>query len=159
MMYTPKMKEKLLTGQNTKNGKKMGKIILAQKKKGFTLIEIIIVFTLIGILVGLALPQYRYATKIARETVLKENLFQMRKLINQYYADKGKYPFSLQTLVEEEYLRRIPVDPITKSSETWIEVRELLTEEDMFSGVEPGVSDVLSGSEEKDLDGIPYNTW
>lgn len=137
----------------------MGKTILAKKKNGFTLIEIIIVFTLIGILVGLALPQYKYATKRARESVLKENLFQMRKLINQYYADKGKYPSSLQALVEEEYLRRIPVDPITKSSETWIEVREPLTEEDIFSGVEPGVSDVLSGSDEKGIDGTPFNIW
>lgn len=137
----------------------MRKKILAQKKKGFTLIEIIIVFTLIGILVGLALPQYKYATKKARESVLKENLFQMRKLINQYYADKGKYPFSLQTLIEEEYLRRIPVDPMTKSSETWVEVRETLTEEDLFSGVEPGVADVLSGSKEKGIDGTPFNTW
>lgn len=137
----------------------MEKIILAQKKKGFTLIEMVIVFTLIGILVGLALPQYKYATKRARESVLKENLFQLRKLINQYYTDKGKYPPSLQTLVEEEYLRRIPVDPITKSSETWVEVREALTEEELYAGVEPGVSDVLSGSEEKGLDGTPYNTW
>lgn len=123
------------------------------------MIEIIIVFTLIGILVGLALPQYKYATKRAREAVLKENLFQIRKLINQYYADKGKYPFSFHTLVEEEYLRKIPVDPVTKSSETWVEVRETLSDEDLFSGVEPGVMDVLSGSDEKAIDGTPYNSW
>ncbi len=137
----------------------MRKIISTQKQKGFTLIEIIIVFTLIGILVGLALPQYKYAAKRAREAVLKENLFQIRKLIQQYHADKGKYPAYLQALVDEEYLRKIPVDPMTKSSETWVEVRETLTGEDLFSGVEPGVVDVLSGSEDKGLDGIPYNTW
>ena len=119
----------------------------------------IIVFTLIGILVGLGLPQYKYATRRAREAVLKENLFQMRKLINQYYTDKGKYPPSLQALIDEEYLRTIPVDPMTKSSETWVEVRETLTEEELLSGVEAGVMDVLSGSDKKGLDGTPYNTW
>ena len=80
---------------------------------GFTLIEMIIVFTLIGILVGLALPQYQTAARRAREAVLKEDLFQFRKLIDQYYQDKGKYPASLQTLVDENYLRAIPVDPMT----------------------------------------------
>lgn len=159
MMSTPRAEVALLTGQNTKTGEKVRNALSTQKKKGFTLIEIIIVFTLIGILVGLALPQYKYAAKRAREAVLKENLFQMRKLINQYYADKGKYPAFLQILVEEEYLRQIPVDPMTKSAETWVEVSETLTEEDLFSGVEPGVVDVLSGSEEKGLDGRPYNTW
>ncbi len=137
----------------------MNKNCSSRREKGFTLIEMIIVFTLIGILVGLGLPQYKYATKRARESVLKENLFQLRKLINQYYVDKGKYPFTLQDLVEEEYLRRIPVDPMTKSSETWIEVREELSPEDAMMGIEPGVMDVLSGSEEEGLDGTLYNTW
>ncbi|MDH4220321.1 MAG: type II secretion system GspH family protein, partial [Candidatus Aminicenantes bacterium] len=98
-----------------------------KREKGFTLIELIIVFTLIGILVGLGLPQYKTATKRARESVLKEDLFIMRRLINQYYVDKGKYPESLQTLVDEEYLRSIPVDPLTKSSETWEEVPQEMT--------------------------------
>ncbi|NIM58090.1 MAG: prepilin-type N-terminal cleavage/methylation domain-containing protein [Candidatus Aminicenantes bacterium] len=129
------------------------------KKNGFTLIEMLIVFALIGILVGLGLPQYKYATKRARESVLKENLFQIRKLIDQYYADKGKYPYSLQALVDEKYLRAIPIDPITGSSETWIEVPEILSEEDLILAVEPGISDVLSGSEMKSLDGTLYSTW
>ena len=84
----------------------------------------IIVFTLIGILVGLGLPQYQTAARRAREAVLKEDLFQFRKLIDQYYLDKRKYPASLQTLVEEKYLRTIPVDPMTNSATTWVEVRE-----------------------------------
>jgi general secretion pathway protein G len=130
------------------------------KKKGFTLIEIIIVFTLIGILVGLGLPQYRYAAKRAREAILKEDLHTMRKLINQYYTDKMKYPISLQTLVDDEYLRTIPVDPITKSSETWIEVQQTLSEDDLMSfDIEVGIVDVFSGSNEKALDGTLYNTW
>ena len=132
---------------------------ISQKRKGFTLIELIIVFTLIGILVGLGLPQYRNAVKRAREAVLKEDLYQMRELLNQYYTDQWKYPSSLQVLVDEKYLMKIPIDPITKSSETWVEVYDTLTEDDLITGVEPGVIDVLSGSDEKALDGTLYNTW
>jgi len=130
------------------------------KKTGFTLIEILIVFTLIGILVGLGLPQYRYATKRAREAVLKENLFQMRKLIDQYYADKEKYPASLQTLIDEKYFRAIPFDPMTKSSETWVAIPEIPSEEEyLMTDFQPGIVDILSGSDQKGLDGTPYNTW
>ena len=147
--------------QNTENGKKMTKMLSTHKNRnsGFTLIEMLIVFALIGILVGLGLPQYKYATKRARESVLKENLFQLRTLIDQYYADKGKYPYSLQALVDEKYLRAIPIDPITGSSETWIEMPEILSEEDLILAVEPGIADVLSGSEMKSLDGTLYSTW
>ena len=137
----------------------MTKIFSNQREKGFTLIEMIIVFTLIGILVGLGIPQYKYATKRAREATLKENLFQMRLLINQYYADKQKYPSSLQTLVDEQYLYKIPVDPMTNSSETWVEVRETLTDENVLLVVEPGIIDVSSGSDQKAIDGTLYNTW
>ncbi len=150
----------LWTAQNTEIGNRMIKTHLDTKKKGFTLIEIIIVFTLIGILVGLGLPQYKYAAKRAREAVLKEDLFTLRKLIDQYYTDKMKYPLSLQTLVDEEYLRTIPVDPFTRSSETWVEVQQTLTEDDMMSfDLEVGIVDVFSGSEEKAIDGSLYNTW
>jgi general secretion pathway protein G len=128
-------------------------------KKGFTLIEILIVFTLIGILVGLGIPQYKNAVKRTRETVLKDNLFQMRKLINQYYADKGKYPLSLQTLVDEEYLMAIPIDPITSFSDTWIEIPETPSDEELAIDFQPGIVDVQSGSDQIALDGTPYNTW
>lgn len=129
-------------------------------QKGFTLIELIIVFTLIGILVSLALPQFQSGTRRAREAVLKENLYVLRTLINQYYTDKMKYPASLQTLVDDGYLREIPTDPITKSSETWITIPEILNPEDMLSGMEiPGIVDVQSGSERTATDGTFFNTW
>lgn len=127
--------------------------------RGFTLLEILIVFTLIGILVGLGLPQYKTATKRAREAVLKENLFQIRKLIDQYYADKEKYPTSLQTLVDEDYVRYIPIDPITKSLGTWVEIQEIPSDDELLLDFQPGVVDVRSGSDQKALDGTLYNTW
>lgn len=148
-------------GQNTKTGN-LRSICLSgpeSKKRGFTLIEVMIVFTLIGILVAMGIPQYKYAAQRAREATLKEDLFIMRKLLNQYCIDKGEYPDSLQSLVDEEYLMKIPKDPITKSSETWVEVKETLTDGELMSGKIPGVVDVRSGSEEISLDGTPYNTW
>jgi len=129
-------------------------------ERGFTLIELIIVLSIIGLLVGLGMPTYRSATIKAREAVLKENLFILRKLIDQYAQDKGKYPASLQTLVQESYLRSIPVDPMTRESTTWVEVRELPSPEDPMLNEIPGVIDVKSGSEDKSpIDGSPYNIW
>lgn len=130
-----------------------------RRQNGFTLIEVIIVFALIGILVGLGLPQYTNATKRAREAVLKEDLFLMRKLIGLYYLDKGQFPASLQALVDDGYLFKVPVDPITKTADSWIEVMEVLSEEDLVAGVQPGISDVKSGSNETALDGTLYSTW
>ncbi len=135
------------------------KMSFRRPQAGFTLIEIIIVFALIGILVGLALPQYKTSLKKAREAVLKENLFIMRKLIDQYYTDKGKYPASLRMLVEDGYIRQIPVDPITRSANTWVEIRETPSFEEMQPGMEFGVIDVRSGSKEKGLDGTAYHSW
>ena len=131
----------------------------ANRRRGFTLIELIIVLTLIGILVGLALPEYRNSIKRTKETALKENLFIFRKLIDQYYTDKGKYPLMLQTLVDEGYLRNIPQDPITKSAATWVEIREQPSLEDYMPTGQLGVVDVRSGSEAKASDGTFYNTW
>ncbi|MCX6565818.1 MAG: type II secretion system protein [Candidatus Aminicenantes bacterium] len=130
-----------------------------RRERGYTLIEMIIVFTMIGILVGLALPEYKNAVKKAKESALKEDLFQFRKLIDQYFSDKGKYPASLQTLVDEGYLRKIPADPLTTRTD-WIEVREEPKSEELEPGMTFGIVDVHSSSEAKALlDGTPYNTW
>jgi len=127
--------------------------------RGFTLIEIIIVFALIGILVGLAIPRYQHSRRRAQEAVLREDLFVLRKLINEYYTDKGKYPASLRALVEENYLRTLPIDPMTGSADSWQEVKDQPSYEEMIPGVEFGVVDVHSGSTVKALDGTTYDTW
>lgn len=131
----------------------------SRSRAGFTLIEIIIVFALIWILVGLALPRYQHSRRRALEAVLKEDLFQMRLLIGQYYTDKGKYPATLRTLVEEDYVRTIPLDPMTGSAETWQEIKDQPSYEEMVPGVEYGIVDVRSGSQAKGLDGTTYDTW
>ena len=122
---------------------------------GFTLIEIMIVMTIVGILITLAEPTYHSQIVKARETALRKNLFVMRDVIDQYAADQGRYPDSLQALVDQNYLRGLPVDPFTRAHDTWIEVMEDTTDgEDMA-----GVFDIHSGSNLVALDGTPYNAW
>jgi general secretion pathway protein G len=121
-------------------------------KKGFTLIELLIVITIIGILLTIAQPTYKTSVRRAKETVLKENLFAMRSAIDQFYADNGSYPASLEDLVQKGYLRSIPKDPITNSNTTWVIVPPPNPEE-------TGVYDVKSGSNEISLSGTPYSDW
>jgi len=125
-------------------------------KKGYTLLELMIVVAIVGILVALAIPNFQQSAMKAKETALKQNLFTMRAVIDQYYADRGDYPDTLEALVEAKYLRAIPVDPLTKSSTTWTEIYEELEEGDDSSA---GVYDIKSGSDEVARDGTPYKEW
>jgi len=129
---------------------------------GFTLIELIIVVAIIGILAAIAGPQFRDAPKRAREAVLKSDLHTLRESIDQYFADKGQYPDSLQTLVEEGYLRKVPEDPFTRSSSTWVyeyaeQGEDSLAGDDGMTG--PGIFDVKSGSDQQALDGTYVAEW
>jgi general secretion pathway protein G len=137
----------------------------ATGQAGFTLLELIIVIAIIGILAAIVVPNLQSRPQRAKEAVLKTNLFTMRDVIDQYYGDQGHYPPTLETLVEEGYLRRVPTDPMTGSSETWIVEYEEIdpdappAETDVPEDGEPGIIDVFSGSEEVSLDGTPYTEW
>jgi len=117
---------------------------------GFTLIELMVVVTIVGILATLAVPSYHYSAKKAREAALRQDLFTMRDVLDQHRADRGKYPDSLEALVAVGYLRSIPIDPFTKSANTWQEIQE---------PSEGGIYDVFSGSDLVGTRGGPYNQW
>jgi general secretion pathway protein G len=124
---------------------------------GFTLVELLVVISLISILAAMGLVQYRNSVISAKEATLKTDLFRMRDAIDQYYADKGKYPGSLDSLVSDGYLRKIPEDPITKTADTWTTVP---AEPDPTNpSAEPGVYDVKSGAPGTALDGSSYTDW
>jgi general secretion pathway protein G len=140
-------------------------------ERGFTLLELLVVMTIIGILAAVAIPALRDSPQRAREAALKEDLFTLRSTIDQFHGDKGYYPPDLQTLVTDGYLRQIPVDPMTKSRDTWVVDYEELEVGDESAGaggdgtqtseepLAPGIIDVHSGSSEKSLDGTAYKDW
>jgi general secretion pathway protein G len=126
-------------------------------KRGFTLVELMIVMTIVTILVSIAVPLYQRSILRAKESVLKNNLFTMRTVIDEYTLDKQKAPQTLQDLITEGYLRAIPMDPITGSGETWRVIMEDATAS--VNQTEPGIFDVRSGSDLVSLDGTPYAEW
>jgi general secretion pathway protein G len=126
-------------------------------ERGFTLIELLIVVSLIVVLATISLATYHNSVQRGREAVLKEDLYRMRDAIDQHYADKGKYPASLEDLVSAGYLRTIPVDPMTQSSSTW---QTVPAEPDPANlTAEPGVYNVKSGAEGQALDGSNFSDW
>lgn len=125
--------------------------------RGFTLLEIIVVVSLVVVLASIAMNQYRNSLQYGKEAVLKEDLFRMRDAIDQYHADKGKYPQSLEDLVTDGYLRDVPRDPITGAADTW---QTVPAEPDPSNpSAEPGIYDVKSGSDGTAIDGTPYADW
>jgi general secretion pathway protein G len=127
------------------------------REDGFTLIELIIVMAIIAILASIAIPSYMGSIKAAKEAVLKEDLHVIRNAIDSYTMDKGKAPQSLDDLVQAGYLKSIPSDPMTHSTETWITNTDDTLES--IDQSEPGINDVHSGSQEAGSDGQLYSTW
>ncbi|MGE5359075.1 MAG: type II secretion system protein [Bacteroidales bacterium] len=124
---------------------------------GFTLIELLIVVSIITVLAGMSIAQYKHGVRLSQEAVLREDLFRMREAIDQYFADKGQYPPDLQSLVSDGYLRQVPKDPFTKSSDSWVTVP---SEADPSNpAAQPGIYDVKSGSEGSGEDGTKYSEW
>jgi general secretion pathway protein G len=125
--------------------------------RGFTLIELLVVMSLVVVLSAMALVGYQNSVIRAREATLKTDLYHLRDAIDQYYADKQKWPSALQDLVTDGYVRKIPIDPMTDSADTW---QEVPAESDPANpSAEGGVFDVKSGSDKTSLDGTPYAEW
>ena len=130
---------------------------MKKSERGFTLIELMVVAAILIVLAGLALVQYRNSVVRARESVLKEDLFRMRDAIDQYYADKMQYPSTLDALVSDGYMRKVPDDPFTMSVSTW---QTIPSEPDPNNpNAAPGIYDVKSGSDATALDSTKYADW
>lgn len=139
----------------------MGQLIRSGKQSrrrfGYTLVEIVIVLTIISILVSIAVPLYQKALLRTKESVLRNNLFTLRTVIDEYTYDKQKAPQNLEDLVRDGYLRQIPSDPITGSNQSWkVIMEDALTS---VNQTEPGIFDVRSGSDKTSLEGTPYAEW
>ncbi|MDV7212301.1 type II secretion system protein [Azotobacter beijerinckii] len=123
-----------------------------RRESGFTLIELLVVMAIIASLLTIAVPRYFSSLEYSKETTLKQSLTVMRDALDQYYGDTGRYPESLEALVEQRYLRNLPVDPIVERSDLWV----LLPPPE---GVAGGVADVKSGADGRAKDGSLYAEW
>ena len=131
-------------GSCTVNGK--------SRAAGFTLIELLVVMSIIGVLLTIAVPRYFRTVQRSKETVLRHDLSVVRESIDKYYGDSGQYPEGLTNLVDKHYIRNVPVDPFTKSAQTWL----VVASEDPDH---PGVRDIHSGSPDTGSDGSPFVSW
>ena len=127
------------------------------RRRGYTLIELIIVMAIVSILVSIAVPLYQKALLRTKESLLKNNLFTLRTVIDEYTFDKQKAPQTLDDLVSEGYLRQVPLDPMTGNSQSWRVIMEDAVS--MVNQTQPGIFDVRSGSDLKSLEGTPYSEW
>jgi general secretion pathway protein G len=128
-----------------------------KRLRGFTFVELMVVITIMVILITMAIPVYNRSIVRAKESVLKNNLFTLRTVIDNYSYDKGKAPQNLQDLVTEGYLQKLPVDPMTGNNQGWRTVMEDASQS--ISQSEPGIFDVHSGSDKTSLDGTAYAEW
>ena len=130
----------------------MGCITVSGKARGFTLIELLVVMSIIAVLLTIAVPRYFKTLEHSRETVLRQDLSTLREAIDKHYGDYGQYPDSLMALVERKYIRAVPIDPMTKSLESWLPV--VSDDPD-----HPGIRDIHSGAQGNGTDGTPFNQW
>jgi general secretion pathway protein G len=128
-----------------------------RRRFGFTLVELMIVMAIIAVLMSVAIPIYSRSITRSKESVLKNNLFTMRTVIDEYTYDKQKAPQTLNDLVSDGYLRQIPVDPITGTADSWRVINEDAS--NTVNQSEPGIFDVRSGSDKTSLEGTPYSEW
>ena len=128
-----------------------------RRLRGFTFVELMVVITIVVILITMAIPIYNRTIIRAKESVLKNNLFTLRTVIDNYTYDKQKAPQTLQDLVSEGYLREIPLDPMAGSNQNWRIIMEDAAQS--VNQSEPGIFEVKSGSDKISLDGTPYSDW
>jgi general secretion pathway protein G len=134
----------------------MGNLIRSGRR-GFTMIELMIVMAVVAILMSVAVPMYQKSLIRGKETILRQNLFSMRTVIDEYTYDKQKAPQTLDDLVQAGYLRKVPLDPMTNSDRSWKLIMEDAT--NTVNQSEPGIFDVRSGSEKTSLEGTAYSEW